>query len=186
MRSGRGRADFEREMLPYLGASYNLARWLLRSHQDAEDAVQEAYLRAFRKYDQYSGDGGASWMLRIVRNCCLTQLGRRANSANVVHLDSVTNLAERVMAETALHDREPLPDANLIASSERAALRAALFKLPQEHREIIVLREFESLTYREIAEVVAIPVGTVMSRLSRARKQLRRILLADIHWKQAK
>jgi RNA polymerase sigma-70 factor, ECF subfamily len=147
--------------MPHLGAGYNLARWLLRSPHDAEDVVQEAYLRAFRSFDRYRGGDPRAWLLSIVRNGCYSWLRRRGEATETA-LDPA-ELPDELAAG---------PEARIIGQSDGVMLRRALEELPVEFREAMVLRELEGLSYREIAEVTGAPLGTVMSRLSRARRQL--------------
>lgn len=181
----RSCAEFEKVMFPHLAAAYNLARWLLRHPQDAEDAVQTAYLKAFKAFDQLSGSEpsaqqSASWLLKIVRNTCLTWLKKNKNSAAVIHLDTVKSTTEQSRLNEALTDTRNAPETDLFVRATHKIVWQAVEKLPIDFREIIVLREFEDLTYRQIADITGIPAGTVMSRLSRARKQLRHLLLPHI------
>jgi RNA polymerase sigma factor (sigma-70 family) len=157
---------FERIFLPHLRAGYNLARWLTHNDQDAEDVVQEAYLRALRSFDRYRGGDARVWMLTIVRNTCYTWLrqNRAAQAAGVA-----ANVDERV--EIA-GDPAAEPEAQFIQQVDRQFLREALAALPAEFREALVLRELEGLSYKEIADIADVPLGTVMSRLARARTQL--------------
>lgn len=149
-------------MLPHLGAAYNLARWLVRNQQDAEDVVQDAYLRAFRFFDGYQGGDAKAWLLEIVRNTCFTWL-RRARRDTSVPFDEAC-------APSNPHERAP-EDA-LAGEERRAVLRNCIELLPDAFREVLVMRELEEMSYRQISDVVSLPVGTVMSRLSRARKRL--------------
>lgn len=147
--------------MPHLGAGYNLARWLVRSPQDAEDIVQESYLRAFRAFERYRGGDPRAWLLSIVRNTSYSWLRRRGE------------LVEGSLDPADFADDVALgPEARLISQSDGLVLRHALDRLPVEYREVMVLRELEGLSYREIAEITGAPLGTVMSRLSRARRQL--------------
>jgi RNA polymerase sigma-70 factor (ECF subfamily) len=155
------RAGFEATFLPHLPAAYNLARWLTRDGHDAEDVVQEAYLRAFRSFGGFRGGDGRSWFLAIVRNTCLTWLQRNRPPAATVPFDEAVH---GVPADT------PAPP------SGGEALRAALQELPPEFREAVVLRELEGLSYKEVAAVMGVPIGTVMSRLSRGRGLLRQAM----------
>lgn len=169
-------------MLPHLASAYNLARWLLRHPQDAEDAVQTSYLKAFKSFDQFSGDKHsvhqcASWLLKTVRNTCLTMLKKNSNSGAIIHLDDVKNVAEDRRLNEALADIRNLPETELDIQVTQQVVVQAINQLPIEFREIIVLREFEDFGYRQIADIAGIPIGTVMSRLARARKQLRNLLL---------
>jgi len=154
---------FERVVLPHLDDAYTLARYLVRDEHDAQDAVQDAVLRALRYFESYREGDARAWLLAIVRNCCLTWHRRgRIQRASVPLAD-----ADLVDISGA---RET--DARAIARSERAALERAVAALPVEFREVIVLREVQELSYREISDVVGVPIGTVMSRLARARKRL--------------
>lgn len=154
---------FEEIMLPHLDAAYNLARWLTRNEQDAQDIVQEAYLRAFRFFDGYRGGDGKAWLLEIVRNTFRTWHRREARGAGSVPFDE------------AAHGREPDvagADEAIAGQEQMAVLQSCLEALPTEFREVLVLRELEEMSYREITEVTGLAIGTVMSRLSRARKRL--------------
>jgi len=158
---------FERIVVPHLDDAYTLARYLLRDEHDAQDAVQDAVLRAIRYFDGYREGDARAWLLAIVRNCCLTWQRKH-------RVDRVTvSFAEDTMPPVT-DTRET--DAAAIARSERLLLERALAELPTEFREVIVLREIEDLSYREISDVVGVPIGTVMSRLARARKRLSEIL----------
>ena len=153
---------FEKTMLPHLDAAYNLARWLMRNEHDAEDIVQEAYLRAFRFFDSFRGGDGRSWLLAVVRNTALTWL-RREKSAPQVSFDEEMHDAGFESASVEI---------KLVQDARFAALRNCLDSLPTEFREVIVMREMEEMSYRDIAEAASAPIGTVMSRLSRARQRL--------------
>lgn len=158
---------FERVVLPYLDDAYTLARYLLRDEHDAQDAVQDAVLRALRYFESYREGDARAWLLAIVRNCCLTWHRRqRVQRASVPLAD-----ADLVDIGTA---RET--DARAIARSERAVLERAVATLPAEFQEVIVLREIQDLSYKEISDIVGVPIGTVMSRLARARKRLASVL----------
>ena len=154
---------FERIVLPQLDDAYTLARYLLRDEHDAQDAVQDAVLRALRYFETYRDGDARAWLLAIVRNCCLTWHRRqRGDRATVPLLDiDVADIGG---------GRET--DARAIARSEREALQRAVAALPVEFREVIVLREVQELSYKEISAVVGVPIGTVMSRLARGRKRL--------------
>ena len=156
-------ATFEQIMLPHLDAAYNLARWLLRHEQDAEDAVQDAFLRAYRSFDRFRGGDGRAWLLTIVRNVCFSRLRDSRRTAPLELFDEDTHGSTLDPAET---------NAAAWREVNSALLREALEQLPPEYREVIVLHEIEGMAYREIAAVVGIPIGTVMSRLSRARAKL--------------
>jgi RNA polymerase sigma factor (sigma-70 family) len=154
---------FEEIMLPHLNAAHNLARWLTRNDHDAQDVVQEAYLRAFRFFDSYKGGDGKAWVLEIVRNTCFTW-GRREkrNLANVAFDE-----AAHAPAVQGPNQEETLMDV-----ANRSILRDCIEKLPEAFREVLVMRELEEMSYRQIADVTSLPAGTVMSRLSRARTRL--------------
>ena len=154
-------------MLPHLDAAYNLARWLTRNDNDAEDVVQESFLRAFKSFDGFRGERARPWLLAIVRNCCHSWR-RAARPRQVVeYVDEEHGSPESGQRAT---------DADAIEASDRAKLRGALDQLLPEYREAIVLREIEGLTYKEIASVTGAPIGTVMSRLARARRRLQEAL----------
>ncbi len=161
------RERFERLVLPHLDAAHNLARYLVRNADDAEDVVQEAVLRALTYFDGFRGGDARAWLLTIVRRTCYTQLERRQALAQAVEFDEELHVAPAAAAD---------PDAALAERAAADALWRALGGMPLEFREILVLRELEGLSYREIGEVIGVPVGTVMSRLSRARDQLRHAL----------
>jgi RNA polymerase sigma factor (sigma-70 family) len=158
---------FEAALLPHLAAAYNLARWLARNDHDAEDLVQEAYLRAFKAFDSFHGGDGRGWILAIVRNTCYSWLQQNRNQELAQVFDEELHTVEG-------HSRSP--EAMLLRNADAQLLRDALEKLPVEFREILVLRELEGMSYREIADLAGIPVGTVMSRLARGRERLQRQL----------
>ena len=159
-------AAFNQAVLPHLDAAYNLARWLTRNDQDAEDIAQEACLRAFKYWRSFSGRDCRSWLLKIVRNTFYSWLRQRSVQP-VLTDDGQTD-------DTA--DEIPDPENALIQNADRDMLRAALEDLAVEFREAIVLRELEGLSYKEIADIAGVPIGTVMSRLARARKRLQSYL----------
>lgn len=163
----RGESDaarFKRAVLPHIGAAYNLAGWLTRNNHDAEDLVQEAYLRALNSFDGFRGGDGRGWLLAIVRNTYYTWRQRHRATAPLDETPPVADTSTRN------------PEALLLAKADVAALRSALEQLPVEFREAIVLREMEGMSYREIAEIAGVPLGTVMSRLARGRQRLFEIL----------
>ena len=159
-------ARFEQAVLPHLTAAYNLARWLTGNDHDAEDAVQESYLRVLKFFSGFRGGSSRPWLLAIVRNTCYTWLRRNRMEEPGMELD------EELHVDTS----SPSPEAILLAAARSDLVRRALEELPAEFREIVILREMEGLSYKEIAEVTAIPVGTVMSRLARARARLQKLL----------
>jgi RNA polymerase sigma factor (sigma-70 family) len=163
--------SFEEAMLPHLDAAHNLARWLLRNEQDAQDVVQEAYLRAFKSFAGFHGSNGRAWLLTIVRNTSYTLL--KKNRA----VDLTTTFDEEIHAA----GYESVSPATILEHSENTErIREAMNELPAEFREILALRHQEGLSYKEIAEVAQIPPGTVMSRLARARAKLRECLVVRI------
>src|SRR5216110_2695382 len=164
-------ASFEETMLPHLDAAHNLARWLLRNEQDAQDVVQEAYLRAFKSFGGFHGSNGRAWLLTIVRNTSYTLL--KKNRA----VDVTTTFDEEIHAAS----HEPVSPATILEHAEDAELISqAMDELPADFREILALRHQEGLSYKEIADIAQIPPGTVMSRLARARAKLREYLSARI------
>jgi RNA polymerase sigma factor (sigma-70 family) len=167
---------FEQVALPHLPAALRLARWLTKDAHDAEDVIQEAYLRAFRYFGSFSGADARTWLLTIVRNTFHTYRDKHPPRASEHEVDA-TELAVDGSDTVLAARREPSPDGPLLQASERARIDAAIRSLPVEFREVIVLREIEGLSYKEIASVAKIPIGTVMSRLARGREDLRRILV---------
>lgn len=154
---------FEEVFLPHLDAAYNLARWLTRNEADAQDVVQEAYLRALRFFSTFHGSDGRAWLLAIVRNASYTWLRRKKSAA--VSFDFEQALQSR-------KSNEPDPETVQLVRFQRQLVREAIEKLPLDFREVIILRDLEELSYKEIAVVTGIPIGTVMSRLARARDKL--------------
>jgi RNA polymerase sigma factor (sigma-70 family) len=166
---GEDLSSFEAALLPHLDAAHNLARWLLRNEQDAQDVVQEAYLRAFKSFSGFHGSNGRAWLLTIVRNTSYTLL--KKNRA----VDLTTSFDEEIHAS----GYDSVSPAMMLEHSEDTKLiREAMDELPAEFREILVLRHQEGLSYKEIAEIAQIPPGTVMSRLARARARLKEYLVA--------
>jgi RNA polymerase sigma-70 factor, ECF subfamily len=164
-------ASFEAALLPHLDAAHNLARWLTRNEQDAQDVVQEAYLRAFRSFSGFHGSNGRAWLLTIVRNTSYTLLKKNRSA------DLTTPFDEEIHAS----GHESVSPATILEHSEDAELiKEAMDELPAEFREILALRHQEGLSYKEIADIAQIPPGTVMSRLSRARAKLKECLAARI------
>jgi RNA polymerase sigma-70 factor (ECF subfamily) len=164
------RQRFEAQALPHLDAAYNLARWLSRSAVDADDIVQEAMLRAFRAFDSFRGGDIRPWLLTIVRNCW-----RNAASADG------RRRAHTVLAEDdALVATDADPERAAIEASDGRQLDTLIAMLPEDFREVLILREMEDMSYREIAAVTGVPIGTVMSRLARARAMLREKWMASV------
>jgi RNA polymerase sigma-70 factor (ECF subfamily) len=154
---------FEELILPHLAAAHNLARWLTRNEQDACDVVQEAYMRAFRFFDGYKGGDGKSWLLEVVRNTCFSWLRREKRHLPTVPFDEIAHCPTV---------SPPNQEDALVSAAKVTVLRKCIEALPDAFREVVIMRELEEMSYREIAEVASLPVGTVMSRLSRARKRL--------------
>jgi RNA polymerase sigma factor (sigma-70 family) len=159
--------SFEEVVLPHLDAAFNYARWLTKNEADAEDVVQDAYVRALRFFSALRGEDARAWLLTIVRNTWYGRFPRRAGSP-------VKPVADEEADNRA--DASLDPEAQLIQQQTVEQVRRALEAVPTDFREVLVLRELEGLTYKEIAAIVGIPVGTVMSRLARARERLARVL----------
>ena len=166
---------FQAIALPHLDAAYNLARWLCRNPGDAEDIAQEAFLRAFRFFDTFHGDLARPWLLTIVRRVWYDEWRRRSTSEAVTPFDELRDDAPPEGWETASADPETLA----IRAEDARGVHEALQRLPVEYREVLVLREMEDLSYREIAAIADVPVGTVMSRLARGRRRLAVLLAAQ-------
>jgi RNA polymerase sigma-70 factor, ECF subfamily len=159
------RKRFEECVLPHLDAAFNLARWLLRDKSNAEDATQEAMLRAYRFFGGYGSGDARAWLLQIVRNSCYTWLQKNSPHEDISEID-----------EDSMPSGAPSPEALAIASHDRERIVRALEDLPIHFREILVLRELEGCSYKEIAAITSRPMGTVMSALARARQQLKQAL----------
>jgi len=159
------RERFEQAVLPHLDAAYNLARWLTRNEQDAQDVTQEAFLRAFRFFDGYQGGNVRAWLLTIVRNTGYTWIQRNRRADRTELFDEEIHGIEFSGGTD--------PEAQVLARANEESLRRALGELPDVFREALVLREMEGMSYKEIADVTSVSLGTVMSRLARARTQLR-------------
>ena len=159
--------NFEEKVLPHLNAAYNLARWLTCNEQDAQDVVQDAYVRAFRFFAAFRGGNARGWVLRIVRNTCYTWLQENRPTQFATEFD------ENLFGPDP-HTRNP--EETLLQKANDKMVRQAMKGLPLKLREVLILRELEGMSYKEIAEVTGMPPGTVMSRLSRARVGLRRSL----------
>jgi RNA polymerase sigma-70 factor (ECF subfamily) len=163
------RLRFEQLVLPHFDAAFNLARWLLRSREDAEDVAQEALLRACRFFRGFHGGDARAWLLQIVRNTCYSWLGKNHGRELMVEFDE--ELHPQAVAS---------PESIAIAVQDRERLTRAIETLPPRHREVLVLRELEGCSYKEIAAITSIPIGTVMSSLSRARRQLHSALVNPV------
>ncbi len=161
-------ASFETAVLPHLDAAFNLARWLTRNDADAEDVVQEAYLRAFRFFGGFHGENGRAWLLEIVRNTSYTWMQRNRSPELNMPLDDEPREVE---------GDDLNPEELLLQKADAQTLRQAVEELPLEFREVLVLRELDEMSYKQIAAVADLPLGTVMSRLARARKRLQHILV---------
>jgi RNA polymerase sigma-70 factor (ECF subfamily) len=164
---GDKKASFEQSVLPHLGAAYNLARWLTRNEHDAEDVVQEAYMRAFKFFGGFRGGDSRAWLLTIVRNTCYTWLQQNRSREFATGLDEESYTAE---------SEAPDPETMLLRNTDSEILKRAIDGLPVEFREAIVLRELEEMSYKQIADISGVPLGTVMSRLARGRKRLQQVL----------
>ncbi len=163
---------FEQTVLPHLDAAYNLARWLVGNEQDAQDVAQEAILRAFKFFGSFRGDNARAWLLTIVRNTFYTWLRKNRPLEMTVEINDETLDIEDVSANA-----EPVNT----SFADADAVRRAIAALPVEFREIVILREMEGFSYKEIAELADVPIGTVMSRLARARKLLQKSLAAEFN-----
>jgi RNA polymerase sigma-70 factor (ECF subfamily) len=159
--------NFEQDVLPHLHAAYNLARWLIRNEQDAQDVVQEAYLRAFRFFSSFRGGDVRAWLMKIVRNTCYTWLRVNRPLQDAAEFDENFSPPDH---------RAFNPEELLLQNDRGTLLHQALENLPASLREVLILRELEGMSYREIAEITGVPLGTVMSSLSRARERLRQTL----------
>jgi RNA polymerase sigma-70 factor (ECF subfamily) len=164
--------DFTKEVLPHLDAAYNLARWLTRNETDAQDVVQEAYLRAFRFFVDFRGGNVRAWVLRIVRNTCYSWLHHNRPQHPTVEFDE-TSFGPDPLAQN--------PEQALSRNDNRNLVRRALKDLPPRHREVLILRELEGMSYKEISEIIDMPAGTVMSRLARARDGFRQSVMSLEH-----
>ena len=164
------RARFEQLVLPHLDAAFNLARWILRGRADAEDVAQEAMLRAFRFFRGFHGGDVRAWLLQIVRNNCYTWLEKNRP------MELTTEFDEELYPQAGAN-----PESLAIAGDNRERLTRALEELPPRFREVLILREIQGMSYREIADITGVPLGTVMSSLSRARGRLRHTLTTMMH-----
>ena len=166
------RERFEQAVLPHLDAAYNLARWLTRNDEDAQDVTQESFLRAFRFFDGYQGGNMRAWLLTIVRNTCYTWLHQNRLPGSAEAFD------EEIHSDESSGNADP--EIQALASADKETLRRALEELPDVFREALVLRELEGMSYKEIADVTSVSLGTVMSRLARGRTRLRESLSVSL------
>ena len=172
--------QFERLIIPHLDAAYNLARWLMRNDADAEEAVQEAYLRAYQFFASFHGEDGRAWLLAIVRNSCYTLGGKKLGNGMSEEFDEQIHAAEEdVSGLSACYCRNP--ESIALVRADQELVNRAIENLPVVFREVLVMRELEDMSYKEIAKIIDIPLGTVMSRLARGRLLLQRALLASMN-----
>lgn len=179
MESSDNRNLFERAVMPHLDAAYNLARWLTRDDEDAQEAVQEALLRAYKFFDSFRGTDGRAWLLAIVRNTCFTLRGFEQRAGVCEEFDEQVHLRGVIAAGwDACFCRNPEDMA--IENADRELVNRAIAGLPVVFREVLIMRELQELPYREIAKIVDAPLGTVMSRLARGRHLLHQSLTAQL------
>ena len=167
MQGAEERERFGQAVLPHLDAAYNLARWLTRDDHDAEDLVQAAYLRALKSFGGFHGTNSRAWLLTIVRNSCYTWFQQKRARGTATAFDEEIHGAGSDAGD---------PEKQLLSADQKQSVRRAVEELPLDLRDVVVLRELEGLSYKEIATIAEIPLGTVMSRLSRARERLRQSL----------
>ena len=165
---------FERAILPHMDAAHNLARWLTRNDDDAQDVVQEAYLRAFKFFGGFRGGDSRAWLLKIVRNTSYTWLQKNRRQ------ELLTEFDEEIHSSGT---EDSTPYAVLLQKADGELVRRAIEELPVEFREILIMRELDGLSYKEIADIADIPMGTVMSRLARGRTQLQKTVADQINKK---
>src|SRR4051794_33358714 len=169
MSQSKRNAEFERVILPHLNSAYNLARWLLRNEQDAQDVVHDSFLRAHRYFESFDGTDGRAWLLGIVRNACFSSF--RASKVQQIPMEDDLDRQSSKDAD---------PEHAMMLKEDLQALRDCIEALPPEYREAVVLREIEELSYKEISIAAGIALGTVMSRLNRARVRLENCLLGRV------
>ena len=181
MNSNEHAVLFDAIVRPHLASALHLAYWLMRNRADAEDVVQDACIRAYRAIHTFAGGSSRTWVLAIVRNTALTALGRR-KTMSFVHMDELdVDARSQIENGGILNDHwDATPEADLIAKSDEARLEAIISALPPEFRETLVLRDMQRMSYKDVAEVTGVPVGTVMSRLSRARSRIVTALKEDV------
>jgi RNA polymerase sigma-70 factor (ECF subfamily) len=166
---------FEETILPHLDAAYNLARWHTRNEQDAEDMVQEASLRAFKFFDGFRGGDARAWLLTTVRNTCYSWIQQNRRGQPITPFDEEIHTPD---------ENESNPSSVAFKSADMELLQKSLEQLPDEFREVIVLRDLEDFSYKQISEIIDIPLGTVMSRLARARAKLKEIVCSRLRVKE--
>ena len=167
---------FQELIMPHLDAAYNLAHWLIRNASDAEDVVQEAFLRAFKFFDGFHGGNSRAWLLAIVRNTSYDWLRANRRKDGIIEFDEELHGPEELVSE---------PHGPVTSAAQQQVVREAIEELPVGFREVTILRELEGVSYKEIAEIVQVPIGTVMSRLARARNHLQRCLPARLRQAQS-
>ena len=171
------KSRFEDVAMPLRNAAFNLAFWILQNREEAEDVVQEAYLRAFRAFPRFKGDSVRPWLLVIVRNQAYTVLDARKRAGKVIVLTEDLKARRGGKEPPEVASSEPSAEASMISETNRQEVLSALAELPLVYRDVVVLREMENLSYAEISETTGVPIGTVMSRLSRGRAELRKAIL---------
>ncbi|WP_299429088.1 sigma-70 family RNA polymerase sigma factor [Sphingomonas bacterium] len=171
------RARFRETMLPHLDAAYNFARYLSGDAIVAEDIVQEAFLRAFKAFDTHRDGAPKAWLFAIVRNCWRDRIGEQVRRERVMLSEVALSETQAAAVANVADDATDTPEAALARMREVDTVRGVIADLPEPFRETLVLREIEELSYREIAALTAVPIGTVMSRLARAREMLAKLLL---------
>jgi len=163
---------FQEAVLPHLSAAHNLARWLVHDDHDADDIVQDAYLRAFRFFDGFRGGDCRAWLLTIVRDRCYSWLRNKSLADDVAAFDEMQYCAAVENSSNAAGIKSTDPEVLLERLDDATRLNAAIASLPEEFREAIILRELQDMSYKEIAAITGVPMGTVMSRIARGRKML--------------
>jgi len=175
MLTAKDRQRFERLTLPHLTAAYNLALCLVRNTAEADDIVQTAYLKAFEAFDRFTGNSAAAWIMTIVRNTAFTHFNKIKRNSNLVSFDEVLHQHAQVNKNSFGRS----PEDTLSQHTDKVQISACLDRLKTEYREALFLRDIEGYSYKEISDITQVPKGTVMSRLSRAREQLQKMLLAQ-------
>ncbi len=160
-------------MLPHLNSAHHMAMWLLRHPSDAENAVQDAFIKALKAFDRWHGENAKGWLLKIVRNTCMTKLVSRTRGANVVQFDTVLYDGAKPSQQMQFRDEKPMPEEVMMLSEELNRVQKALKRLPVDFYVVLFLREFEDQSCKQISDIIDVPIGTVMPRISRARMRLR-------------